>query len=350
MNRQRVYLAARYEAREQVDALAKFIRSSGHVVASRWHNLDKEFTPYGAPGTPEKHAASQAAESAQDRGDLARSTCLVSCELFGDLNSRGGRHVEFGIMLGQGKPVAILGEPWNLFHRLPDVEVLSSPEAIVKWLNFLSSEAANLASRSSVLPCLPGIIAFHGAAGVGKGRCAMMTGHVLDKMGIPTFFRSFGDPIREALSVLTGLRADDYKDSDIKKARSPFSWPDGTPMTNREALQCVGGAIRSIDGTAFVKAAERRLPSNTNNTVVVYDDLRMEEEYRWLRGKGAVLVYVSGYDRTGTMTERAAADVTAKLLYPRLGFDYVINNDLGLAELRTQIEKIIDSSFGTSEE
>lgn len=37
-------------------------------------------------------------------------------------HSRGGRHVEFGIGLGLGKPLIVVGHRENIFHWLPQVK------------------------------------------------------------------------------------------------------------------------------------------------------------------------------------------------------------------------------------
>jgi nucleoside 2-deoxyribosyltransferase len=115
----RVYLAGRFSRRDEFNGYADRLRARGFVVDARW--LVEEHEWYGE----RDEAAIIAARSfaTDDLEDVLRADIvLVFTEPVnpGGRN-RGGRHVEFGIALGQGKDIIVVGEPENVFHNLAGV-------------------------------------------------------------------------------------------------------------------------------------------------------------------------------------------------------------------------------------
>jgi hypothetical protein len=109
----KLYLAARYERREEI---AK-IRVEGHEIVSRW-----------LTGSHDSMDSADAA--AEDLADVASADALV---LFADppgIFSRGGRHVEFGYALALGKEIWVVGGPENVFQHLPQVRRLPDAESL----------------------------------------------------------------------------------------------------------------------------------------------------------------------------------------------------------------------------
>lgn len=128
------YLAARYSRREELDGYRQQLVELGHKVPARW--LDGEHQAHGIeaarivetdgrihrdPSVAEKFAV-------DDIEDLMAADVVVSfTEPPRSGASRGGRHVEFGVVLGlrkagQLRRMYIVGERENVFHALPEVD------------------------------------------------------------------------------------------------------------------------------------------------------------------------------------------------------------------------------------
>jgi nucleoside 2-deoxyribosyltransferase len=113
----KVYLAARFEQKREIKALVPLLQENGLQVQARW--LDEEISPTSQLSdlTP-----AYCTEQAQvDLDDIKACDIFV---LFADevaKTTRGGKHVEFGVALAQGKRVIVVGSPENIFHYLPGV-------------------------------------------------------------------------------------------------------------------------------------------------------------------------------------------------------------------------------------
>ncbi|MCH8184664.1 MAG: hypothetical protein IH862_01015 [Chloroflexi bacterium] len=122
----KVYLTARFARKDEMSSYAEDLKRLGHAVTSRW--LEVEFDP----GTPLSHPNwSQLAQ--QDLDDIRRADALVC---FTETSGGGSaRHVEFGIGLGLGKRVYIVGSAEHLFHTLPQLEVYPDWNALMRAMN-----------------------------------------------------------------------------------------------------------------------------------------------------------------------------------------------------------------------
>lgn len=111
------YLAARYSRREELVKYADALRSMGHTVTSRWLAGNHQIND---AGLSEEGSAEERERFAQeDWADvLAADVLLAFTEPPRSTASRGGRHVEFGIAIGAGIDVAVIGPRENVFHCL----------------------------------------------------------------------------------------------------------------------------------------------------------------------------------------------------------------------------------------
>lgn len=137
-----IYLAARYSRRLELCEYREQLRRSGFFVQARWldggHQLSNEGTPIGetgealVEGDDVKAAALRAKFADDDWQDVTGADLVISfTEPPRSSANRGGRHVEFGIALGLGKRVIVVGHRENIFHWLPNVEFHKSwPEAL----------------------------------------------------------------------------------------------------------------------------------------------------------------------------------------------------------------------------
>jgi len=135
----RIYLAARYARRYEMQAVATELREMGHEVTSRWIGGSYEMEEH----VPPRERARLALE---DYEDLMRADCVISftegpLEPL-DQPGHGGRHVEFGLALALGKRVIIVGWRENVFHYLPVVEWFERWGQCRESLGGLCSEAA----------------------------------------------------------------------------------------------------------------------------------------------------------------------------------------------------------------
>ena len=117
----KVYLASRYSRFQEMQAYRNQLEALfGHTVTSRWINGDHQIDDAGLSLQAKEAERTRFAE--EDVADLLAADCVVSfTEAPRSTNSRGGRHVEFGIALGLGKHVFVVGHRENVFHCLPRV-------------------------------------------------------------------------------------------------------------------------------------------------------------------------------------------------------------------------------------
>lgn len=130
----KIYLAARYSRHPEMQRCRDDLEALGHTVTSRWINGDHKLVNDSMflPGD-EKIAEGFAVE---DYEDLLEAECVISfTEPQRSTNSRGGRHVEFGIALGLGKHNVIVGPKENVFHYMPGVKVANSWAECLAYLS-----------------------------------------------------------------------------------------------------------------------------------------------------------------------------------------------------------------------
>lgn len=115
----KIYLAAMYSRREEMEKIAEIINKSHHEVVARW-----------VYGGEEGLTRDQIAEL--DLEDVDRADAVVSfTHPRGTLTPNGGRHVEFGYGLAKGKRMILIGPPENVFHEHKSVETYIS---LADWL------------------------------------------------------------------------------------------------------------------------------------------------------------------------------------------------------------------------
>lgn len=129
----RIYIAARFSRRHEAHALGKQLQALGHVITSRWMLPDADHMV--APGLSEEASYPDRQRFAlEDFEDLTDSDCAI---LLGEQprnTSRGGRLVEFGIALGFGCRVMVIGHRETVFQCLPQVEFYLTKAALVARL------------------------------------------------------------------------------------------------------------------------------------------------------------------------------------------------------------------------
>lgn len=124
----KVYLAAPYAARDTIRSYADELRQIGIKVNSSWLNEQHEINE-GTKGAATALTDEQVSQHAQaDIREVRESDLLVlfTAATVGMPDAKsGGRHVETGVALALRKPVLVVGEPENVFHRTHDVFVFA---------------------------------------------------------------------------------------------------------------------------------------------------------------------------------------------------------------------------------
>ena len=127
----KIYLAAAYARREQMQHVAHRLEQAGHHVTSRWINRDSgDAAAIDACPIPGHYRAAAGEIAQADLDDIKACQLLIAFTETGgphqhlidtDRTARGGRHVELGYALALGKKAATVGPLENIFCALPRV-------------------------------------------------------------------------------------------------------------------------------------------------------------------------------------------------------------------------------------
>lgn len=116
----KIYLAARFSRREQLNELADELRRMGHIVTSRWLETKWVNRPDQSAAAPPEYRQTYALI---DLEDVQAADVMINFTEDAIPNAgRGGRHVEFGYAMALGKRMVVVGYRENLFHEHPSVE------------------------------------------------------------------------------------------------------------------------------------------------------------------------------------------------------------------------------------
>jgi hypothetical protein len=131
----KVYLAARYSRNDEMRGVRDVLQALGYEITSRWiEDLGGKygqgsFTAEQLNGDPE-YCERVARRDLEDIENADTVISFTSAENGG----KGGRHVEYGLALGLGKRLVIVGPRENVFHTLPAVEWYPDwPRLVMAW-------------------------------------------------------------------------------------------------------------------------------------------------------------------------------------------------------------------------
>lgn len=124
---EQVYIAARFSRRHEANALAQSLKALGHSITSRWVKPD---TDHVIPVGQSKQAGDDERRrfAIEDCEDVRACSWMISLMQEPRDNSRGGRHIEFGMALALGKRLTIIGPRETVFHHLDQVEQFDSAD------------------------------------------------------------------------------------------------------------------------------------------------------------------------------------------------------------------------------
>ena len=130
--KRRIYLAAKYGRKAELQRLRPLLTQLGHEVTSGW--LDNppchDWIDLGEQEVPVE--ARSFAE--QDWHDIKRSdTFVVFSDQPAHVGRRGGKHVETGMALAYGLDVHVVGTRENIFHSLGQVRRHRNWTECLEW-------------------------------------------------------------------------------------------------------------------------------------------------------------------------------------------------------------------------
>lgn len=136
----KVYLASRYSRFKEMQSVRSDLELLGHQVTSRWINGDHQISDKDL--NQEQRNAEKIRFAREDFEDLIDADILLTfTEEPRSTNSRGGRHVEFGIAIGLEKDCYVVGPRENVFHCLECVQWFPNYDAFIGQPNpFVWSE------------------------------------------------------------------------------------------------------------------------------------------------------------------------------------------------------------------
>jgi len=127
-----VYLGGRYELRDALRRYAEELFPQGVGCTASWlWGTSGLPLPVGAPSVMElgpEFDYLKRGWGRQDAYDVARANSVVIFTEGLSGTRRGGAHVEFGIALGLGKHLVLVGDRLNVFHHHPEVEQVATWE------------------------------------------------------------------------------------------------------------------------------------------------------------------------------------------------------------------------------
>lgn len=129
--RERIYLAARFSRRHELKPFAEALSAAGHQVTSRWLDSDEHHLELTG-----QRSSDGAAAAIRDLEDVRDATvCIAFTEPADGRQGRGGRHVELGAAITLGLRLIVVGEPEHIFHLLPQVELVATPQEALATLS-----------------------------------------------------------------------------------------------------------------------------------------------------------------------------------------------------------------------
>lgn len=171
-------------------------------------------------------------------------------------------------------------------------------------------------------------VAFCGPAGAGKSTAASI---LMEHHGFTHL--SFAAPIKQALSVLTGLPHAAFLDPALKQ--QPIAWLDG--KTPRYLMQTLGTEWGRdlVHPDLWTRALENRLQNFHPAQPLVVDDARFENEVEMLKANRFLVVRIV---RVDSVKDRSHPSESHALTLPAA---VEIVNDGGIEDLHVKLKEAL---------
>ncbi len=129
-----IFLSSSYSRRGETKRHVLELVEVGYIVASTWLIGEVPFS-FDEDKLDECFATAKALAITNFEDLKEADTVICFAEPADSPNQRGNRHVEFGMAVGMGKRVILIGEPEIAFHCLPGIERYDTWEACLSALN-----------------------------------------------------------------------------------------------------------------------------------------------------------------------------------------------------------------------
>jgi nucleoside 2-deoxyribosyltransferase len=124
----KIYLASRYQDHPLMREWRDLLASRGFVVVARWIEGNHEIS--GVDDDKERVRFAQ-----EDLADIqACDIVIMRSDPSFFRSGRGGRHVELGLAIAWGKRIVLVGERENVFHWLPQIDLVHSIASAISIL------------------------------------------------------------------------------------------------------------------------------------------------------------------------------------------------------------------------
>lgn len=197
------------------------------------------------------------------------------------------------------------------------------------------------------------IIGINGYAGVGKDTVGEIIKELQpwDQWEI----KKFAGKLKEVASIILGIPKAMFEDQEFKKKDLPQMWSNhGLPMTVRDFLQKLGtdGLREGLHPNTWVNALMMDYIEQVINVINnegyqledrypnwIITDCRFPNEARAIKNEGGVIVRVN---RAGIKAINAHPSEVALDAW---SYDYVIDNDGSIEDLRKQVENVLKQVY-----
>lgn len=170
-----------------------------------------------------------------------------------------------------------------------------------------------------LVPCIPRSVQIIGVAGKAGSGKDTLADFLVQSEGFTRF--AFADPLKLSVCELFGIPLE-HMNHPISKERVDETWR----KSPRQLMQWLGDCVRNdISKDFFVIMMANRINESQSKTVVI-SDVRYEQEARFVREMGGVIVELARTNRFGSMGEKEANHSSESGL-PRILVDYHISND-----------------------
>jgi hypothetical protein len=133
----KVYLAAKFEKKNEMRTVRDFLVNDGHEVTSRWIDVEhEEDASHTVTDTMRYEYAKM------DVDDVLKADALIAfAGPRGEPSTGGGRHVEFGIALQAGRDIIVVGPKGeHIFHWFQDVIHVDDVDGLARMLNAMEAD------------------------------------------------------------------------------------------------------------------------------------------------------------------------------------------------------------------
>lgn len=136
---------------------------------------------------------------------------------------------------------------------------------------------------------------------------------------------AFADPLKEAAEIL--FNGESFY-SDKNKSLT------ATGVTKRKILCDIADMVKSVDEDAFIKLADKQARKMRDFSAIVFTDVRLKNEVKYLRSKKAVFIEIvrDSLEPTGFKHESEQLD-TSKI------HRIVINNNGSISDLYSEVDR-----------